>query len=88
MEYHRVFINRGSVREFDAGSKLRFGENDEVKMFRSGLALGLRASPAQSEFRMHAERTNMAKNSRIHGSIFDEEIAVRIHLLKFCDGSL
>jgi hypothetical protein len=30
----------------------------------------------------------MAKNSRIHSSIFGEEIAVRVHLLEFFDGSL
>jgi hypothetical protein len=30
----------------------------------------------------------MAKNSRIHGSIFAEEIALRVHLLELFDGSL
>jgi hypothetical protein len=66
------FQDGGSVLEFDAGRKLRLGENDEVKMFRSGLALRFRASPAQAEFRMRAEPTNIPKNSRIQGSIFAE----------------
>jgi hypothetical protein len=77
-----------SVFKFDAGSKLRFGENDEVKIFRGGLTFGLRPSQGQPEFRTRAEPANMAKNSRIHSSIFAEEIAVRIHLLEFFDGSL
>jgi len=79
---------RGSVFKFDAGSKLRFGENDEVKIFRGGLTFGLRPSPGQPEFRTRAEPANMAKKSRIRSSIFAEEIAVRVHLLEFFDGSL
>ena len=44
---------------------------------------GLRPSPGQPEFRTRAEPANIAKNSRIHSSIFAEEIAVRVHLLEF-----
>jgi hypothetical protein len=79
---------KGSVFKFDAGSKLRFGENDEVKIFRGALTFGFRPSLGQREFRTRTEPTNMAKKSRIHGSIFAEEIAVRVHLLELFDGSL
>jgi hypothetical protein len=47
--------------KFDAGSKLRFDENDQVKIFRGGLTFGLRPSPGQPEFRARAEPANMAE---------------------------
>ena len=59
-----------------------------MKIFRGGLSFGFRPSPGQRKFRTRAEAANMAKNSRIHSSIFAEEIAVRVHLLEFFDGSL
>jgi len=55
-----------------------------VEVFRGGLALGFCPSSAQREFGVRAEHANIAKDLRVQGSIFDEEISVRIDLLKLC----
>jgi hypothetical protein len=57
-----------------------------VKIFRGDLAFGFRPSAGQPEFRTHAQPAYMAKN--FHGSIFAEEIALRVHLLELFNGTL
>ncbi len=53
--YYSVVGFGGSVLEFDTSRKLRLGENDEVEIFCSGLALRFRAGQAHSDFRVRAK---------------------------------
>ncbi len=56
----RVTLEWGeSVRTLDAGRKLRLGENHQMNIFRGDIAIGLRASQAKRELRMHSEEAHL-----------------------------
>ena len=60
-----VTLERGeSVRALDAGRKLRVGENHEMNIFRGDFAIGLRASQAKRELRMHSKEAHAKRRCR------------------------